>query len=87
MPTALDPAAMDNFIRDGVTTIWHQSCTAKMGQDNMSVVDSRLKVYGVDRLRIADASVMPRVPLANTMAPCVIIGERAGRAIARERQL
>ena len=87
MPTALDPAAMDNFIRDGVATIWHQSCTAKMGQDNMSVVDSRLKVYGVDRLRIADASVMPRVPLANTMAPCVIIGEQAGRAIARERQL
>jgi choline dehydrogenase-like flavoprotein len=87
MPTALDPASMDDFIRDGVTTIWHQSCTAKMGQDTMSVVDSRLKVYGVDRLRIADASVMPRVPLANTMAPSVIIGERASRAIARERQL
>jgi choline dehydrogenase len=85
MPTALSAAAMDNFIRDGVTTIWHQSCTAKMGRDGMSVVDSRLKVYGVDRLRIADASVMPRVPLANTMAPCVIIGEQASRAIARER--
>jgi choline dehydrogenase len=87
MPTALDAAAMDDFIRDGVTTIWHQSCTAKMGQDDMSVVDSHLKVYGVDRLRIADASVMPRVPLANTMAPSVIIGEQASRAIARERRL
>jgi choline dehydrogenase len=87
MPTALGPAAMDDFIRDGVTTIWHQSCTAKMGLDAMSVVDGRLKVYGVDRLRIADASVMPRVPLANTMAPCVIIGEQASRAIARERRL
>jgi choline dehydrogenase len=87
MPTALGPAAMDDFIRDGVTTIWHQSCTAKMGQDDMSAVDSRLKVYGVDRLRIADASVMPRVPLANTMAPSVIIGEQASRAIARERRL
>ncbi|MDX3968620.1 MAG: GMC family oxidoreductase N-terminal domain-containing protein [Bradyrhizobium sp.] len=87
MPTALDAAAMDDFIRDGVSTIWHQSCTAKMGRDEMSVVDSRLKVYGVDRLRIADASVMPRVPLANTMAPSVIIGEQASRAIARERQL
>jgi choline dehydrogenase len=84
MPTALTSAAMDDFIRDGVTTIWHQSCTAKMGQDDMSVVDSRLKVYGVDRLRIADASVMPRVPLGNTMAPCVIIGEQASRAIARD---
>ncbi len=87
VPTALDPAAMDDFIRDGVSTVWHQSCTAKMGQDDMSVVDSRLKVYGIDRLRIADASVMPRIPLANTMAPCVIIGEQASRAIARERQL
>jgi choline dehydrogenase len=87
MPTALAPAAMDDFIRDGVSTVWHQSCTAKMGQDDMSVVNSRLKVYGVDRLRIADASVMPRVPLANTMAPSVIIGEKASRAIALERQL
>ena len=87
MPTALTPSAMDDFIRDGVATIWHQSCTAKMGQDDMSVVDSRLKVYGIERLRIADASVMPRVPLANTMAPSVIIGEQASRAIAREHQL
>lgn len=87
MPTALDRAAMDDFIRDGVSTVWHQSCTAKMGRDDMSVVDSRLKVYGVDRLRIADASVMPRVPLANTMAPSVVIGEQASRAIAREYRL
>jgi choline dehydrogenase len=87
MPTALDSAAMDDFIRDGTSTVWHQSCTAKMGQDDMSVVDSHLRVYGIDHLRIADASVMPRVPLANTMAPSVIIGEQASRAIARERQL
>ncbi len=84
MPTALSPTAMNNFIRDGVTTIWHQSCTARMGKDPMAVVDSRLKVYGIDRLRIADASIFPRVPLANTMAPSVIVGELASRAIARE---
>ncbi|MBO4225746.1 GMC family oxidoreductase [Bradyrhizobium neotropicale] len=87
MPTALAGPAMDDFIRDGVTTVWHQSCTAKMGRDRMAVVDARLRVYGVDRLRIADASVMPRVPLGNTMAPSVIIGELASRAIAGERQL
>jgi choline dehydrogenase len=87
MPTALPPAAMDDFIRDGVGTICHQSCTAKMGRDAMSVVDARLRVYGVERLRIADASVMPRVPLGNTMAPSVIIGEQAGRAIVQERRL
>jgi choline dehydrogenase len=39
----------------------------------------QLKVYGVDRLRIADASVMPRVPTGNTMAPCTVIGERLRR--------
>jgi choline dehydrogenase len=87
MPTALPPAAMDDFIRDGVGTVCHQSCTAKMGQDTMSVVDARLRVYGFERLRIADASVMSRVPLGNTMAPSVIIGEQAGRAIVRERRL
>jgi len=87
MPTALAGPAMDDFIRDGVTTVWHQSCTAKMGRDRMAVVDARLKVYGVDRLRIADASVMPRVPLGNTMAPSVIVGELASRAIVGEHQL
>jgi choline dehydrogenase len=87
MPTAPTAAAMDDFIRDGATTIWHQSCTAKMGRDRMAVVDGSLRVYGVDRLRVADASVMPRVPLGNTMAPSVIIGEQAARAIAREGRL
>ncbi|WP_043160989.1 GMC family oxidoreductase N-terminal domain-containing protein [Bradyrhizobium sp. Ai1a-2] len=87
LPTELGSAAMDEFIRDGVTTVWHQSCTAKMGRDHMAVVDSRLKVYGVERLRVADASVMPRTTSSNTMAPSVIIGEQAARAIVRERKL
>ena len=54
-----------------------QSCTAKMGRDAMSVVDAQLRVYGIDNLRIADASIMPRITTGNTMAPCVVIGERA----------
>jgi choline dehydrogenase len=48
-----------------------------MGRDSMSVVDGELKVYGVDGIRIADGSVLPRVSTANTMAPCVIVGEHA----------
>lgn len=87
MPTELGRAGVDGFIRDGVTTVWHQSCTAKMGRDNMAVVDGRLRVHGVERLRIADASVMPRIPSGNTMAPSVIVGEQAARAIRRERRL
>ncbi len=68
--------AMENFIRSNAISWWHQSCTAKMGRDSMSVVDGNLKVYGIENLRLADISIMPRVTTGNTMAPCVIIGER-----------
>ena len=53
----------------------------------MSVVDSKLKVYGIDRLRIADGSVMPRITTGNTMAQCVIIGEKAARALREEHDI
>jgi choline dehydrogenase len=58
-----------------------------MGRDEMSVVDSRLKVYGVQDLRIADGSIMPRITARNTMAPCVIIGERASEILRRTHNL
>ena len=48
-----------------------------MGRDEMSVVDGSLRVYGVQGLRIADASILPHVTSGNTRAPCVVIGERA----------
>ena len=53
----------------------------------MCVVDGHLKVYGVDNLRIADGSIMPRVTTGNTMAPCVIIGERAAEIIRTQHQI
>ncbi|WP_288379030.1 GMC oxidoreductase [uncultured Massilia sp.] len=81
MPGKLGREAMEQYIRNGAVTYWHQSCTAKMGRDAMSVVDAQLRVYGVDRLRIADASIMPRITTGNTMAPCVVIGERAADLI------
>jgi len=52
-----------------------------MGRDDMSVVDGNLKVYGIDNLRVADASIMPRLTTGGTMAPCVIIGERAAELL------
>ena len=76
-PGNVKGAALEAYVRNGLTTFWHQSCTAKMGQDSMSVVDGSLRVYGVDGLRVADASILPRVTTGNTMAPCVVIGERA----------
>jgi choline dehydrogenase len=83
----LSVGELDQFFRDGLGTHWHQSGTAKMGRDAMSVVDEKLKVYGVDGLRIADASILPRVTTGNTMAPCVIIGERAAEVLRNEHQL
>jgi choline dehydrogenase len=77
MPTNTSGAELETYLRNAVTTYWHQSGTAKMGRDNMSVVDGHLNVYGTTGLRIADASIMPRITTANTMAPCVIIGEQA----------
>jgi choline dehydrogenase-like flavoprotein len=47
----------------------------------MAVVDGRLKVRGIERLRVADGSIMPEVTTGNTMAPCVVIGERAAELI------
>ncbi|MCO5731475.1 GMC family oxidoreductase [Rhizobium sp. SSA_523] len=72
-----DKTALQAFIRNSAVTYWHQSCTAKMGRDAMSVVDGELRVYGIDGLRIADSSIMPRITTGNSMAPCVVIGERA----------
>jgi choline dehydrogenase-like flavoprotein len=58
-----------------------------MGRDSMSVVDGQLKVYRIENLRIADGSIMPRVTTGNTMAPCIIIGERAGEILREEHKL
>jgi choline dehydrogenase len=76
LPGPLIGEALDNLIRDGAMSMHHPTCTAKMGQDDRSVVDAKLRVYGVKKLRIADGSIMPRVTTGNTQAPCVIIGER-----------
>lgn len=81
MPKNRDSDGLDAFIRDSAVTYWHQCGTAKMGLDNLSVVDASLSVYGIERLRIADGSIMPRVTTGNTQAPCAIIGEQAAARI------
>jgi len=81
LPGADDDASLDAFMRNATVSHSHQSGTAKMGRDSQAVVDGRLRVYGIDRLRVADASVMPRITAGNTMAPCVVIGERAAEML------
>jgi len=71
------------FFRNGLTTFWHQCGTTRMGTDDGAVVDGTLAVRGVSRLRIADASILPRVTTGNTMAPCVVIGELASQFLTR----
>ena len=87
MPGNLRGAALEDFIRDAAAPYWHQTCTAKMGRDSMSVVDAQLRVYGIENLRIADGSIMPRVTTGNTMASCIIIGERAGQLLRTSHKL
>ena len=81
MPGSLGKAAMVDFIRNASGTYFHESCTAKMGRDDMSVVDGQLKVYGIEGLRVADASIMPEIATGNTMAPTVVIAERAAELL------
>jgi len=67
------------FVRRTADTIYHPAGTCRMGPkgDTSAVVDSELRVLGVDGLRVADASIMPEVMSAPTHAACVMIGEKA----------
>jgi choline dehydrogenase len=81
-PKVTDPAELRAYIRQTVTTYHHQSGSCKMGVDVDAVVDPRLRVYGVNGLRVADASIMPTVTTGNTNAPSMMIGERVSDFIA-----
>jgi choline dehydrogenase-like flavoprotein len=64
-------------------TVFHPVGTCRMGRDAMAVVDPQLRVHGVPRLRVADASVMPALVSGNTNAAAVMIGERCADFLLR----
>ena len=70
------------FISDNAWTVFHQCGTCRMGNTpEKSVVDAKLKVHGVDGLRVADASIFPTIPTGNTNAPSIMVGEKASDLI------
>jgi choline dehydrogenase-like flavoprotein len=83
-PIANDQAAIEEDIRARAATYFHPSGTCRMGSDPTAVVDPRLRVIGLDGLRVADASIMPAALNACTHAPTVMIGEKAAAIIAED---
>ncbi|WP_363346689.1 GMC family oxidoreductase N-terminal domain-containing protein [Methylocystis echinoides] len=80
---ARSDAEIEAFVRRTASTTWHPAGSCKMGKDDMSVVDSALRVYGVEALRVVDASVMPTIVSGNTNAPVIMIAEKAADLIRR----
>ena len=72
------------FLRDTGGVTHHMAGTCKMGHDTMAVVDDRLRVHGIQRLRVADASIMPTLPSGNTGIPCIMIGEKCAAMILED---
>ena len=85
-PKAKTRAEREQWVRQTCETYHHQAGTCKMGIDAVSVVDPQLRVYGIEGLRVADASIMPAVTSGNTNAPSIMIGEKAADLI-RARML
>ena len=76
-----DDAGLLHYIKECGQTSWHPIGTCRMGSDAASVVDPRLRVRGVQRLRVIDSSVMPTMPSSNTNAGSIMIGEKAADLI------
>ncbi|ACI51979.1 glucose-methanol-choline oxidoreductase [Gluconacetobacter diazotrophicus PA1 5] len=71
----------EDYTRQNGRTSYHPTCTCKMGKDPMAVVDSQLRIHGLDGIRICDSSVMPSLIGSNTNAPTIMIAERAADLI------
>lgn len=76
--------ALLDYARQSGQTAWHTVGTCRMGRPGSSVVDSRLRVHGLEGLRVVDASVFPTIPSSNTNAPSIMAGERGAAMILQD---
>ena len=83
-----DDKALTDFISGGVGGVWHASGTCRMGRadDPLAVTDGSGQVYGVEGLRVVDASLMPSIPRANTNTPTIMMAERIADLIKAGRR-
>ncbi|MBJ2130307.1 choline dehydrogenase [Alteromonas sp. IB21] len=72
---------IDTFVREAVESAYHPSCSCKMGEDDMAVVDSRTNVHGIEGLRVVDSSIFPTIPNGNLNAPTIMVAEKAADII------
>jgi choline dehydrogenase len=78
---ARSDAEIADYVRGHCTTLYHPACTCRMGTDELAVTDPQLRVRGIDGLRVADASVFPKMVSGNTNAPTIMVAERCATFI------
>jgi choline dehydrogenase len=72
---------IDAFVRQAVESAYHPSCSCKMGEDEMAVVDSQTRVRGLEGLHVVDSSIFPTIPNGNLNGPTIMLAEKAADII------
>jgi choline dehydrogenase len=78
---------IDAFVRKAVESAYHPSCSCKMGEDDMAVVNSNTQVHGMQSLRVVDSSIFPTIPNGNLNAPTIMVAEKAADIILGNKPL